>query len=71
MKKLKLRMEDLRVQSLAMPIHGESRGTVHGRATSFTCGGQSCGGTCFETCYCPTAPDYCVQTAELSCSCNC
>lgn len=59
MKMRKLRIGDLAVESLVMPPARDVRGTVHGLGTSFTCGGPSCGGTCFETCHCSTHPDYC------------
>lgn len=75
MRKLKLELEELRVESFETAEAAAERGTVRGhaitdlcsRADGFTCF-ESCGGTCVETCAdasCDTCDSGCYQTPPI------
>ena len=71
MKKLKLEMDDLRVDSFEVREGTEERGTVEGRYVTFTCD-ASCGGTCdscMDTCL-NTCPDSCWNTCATCNTCE-
>lgn len=69
MRKLRLDLDDLHVESLTTSDETTETGTVEGYATArcsvevpITCGGDTCGQpTCFpaQTCTCPTSPPFC------------
>jgi len=71
MRKLKLELDELSVESFETAEQTEERGTVHGhyitqfcsRADGYTCF-ESCGGTCVETCdaSCDTCDSGCYMT---------
>lgn len=75
MPKLKLELEELRVESFETAEGAVERGTVRGhyrltdlcsRADGFTCF-ESCGGTCVETCgaSCDTCDSGCYETPPM------
>ena len=74
MKKLRLHIEDLRVDGFATTPAAASKGTVVGEQGTYytlcTCAGPTCGATCAYTCddptcpACPTCPDTCAQTCD-------
>jgi hypothetical protein len=76
MKKLKLRLDDLRIDSFSTTRAQEPGGTVFGEQctcqTQCTCPGNTCDGTCGDTCpnTCVTCPDTCF-TCPLSCVPSC
>ena len=74
MKKLKLNMDELKVESFeTSTIESQKNGTVKGFATQevtrcFVCTeiGDTCDSTCIGTCD-PTCPNTCVNTCQLTC----
>lgn len=71
-KKMKLVLDDLKVQSFVTALNGNHTQNVKGGETGFctdepACedpGTVSCGGTCYTDCGCP------VPTDEATCTCN-
>ena len=65
MKKLKLNMEDLRVESfVTFSKDSLNRGTVQGNAASIL---GTCHGTCEDTCEVCTVPKTCPNTCGNTC----
>jgi hypothetical protein len=74
MRKLKLELEELSVESFDTAQETEERGTVHGNyvtqfcsgANGFTCF-ESCGGSCADTCgaSCDTCDSGCYMTPPI------
>lgn len=76
MKKLKLSLDGLQVQSFTTAIGAPNRGTVHGeqQCTCYTCtcpNCETCGASCPNTCglSCQTCDAFC-RTGEQYESCN-
>lgn len=71
MKKLTLDIDALEVESFAVKVDEEQRGTVEMHYPTATCD-QSCGGTCAScvaTCY-NTCPNTCWQTCATCNTCQ-
>jgi hypothetical protein len=80
MRKLKLALEDLAVDSFATATHAHERGTIGGNAVSLycntenTCEGPTCGGVAENTCAlsCDTCDHYrCPTGDECTAYLNC
>ncbi len=82
MKKLKLNLSELKVETFSINENKENKGTVNGQerpsklemtCDNTECGQYSCNATCLESCNgtCDSCIDSCLPTCNMSCNGTC